>query len=44
MKTIDLPGAEGANFKKIANQALYDTVVNKAPEEAKKLLEMITKQ
>ena len=44
MKTIDLAGAEGAKYKKIANQALYDTVVNKAPEEAKKLLEMITKQ
>jgi TRAP-type C4-dicarboxylate transport system substrate-binding protein len=44
MQFIDLSSGEGDRFKKIANNALYDTVVNKSPEEAKTLLEMITKK
>jgi TRAP-type C4-dicarboxylate transport system substrate-binding protein len=41
---LDLPPEEGEKFKRIANDALYDTVVKKAPEETKTLLEMITKK
>ncbi len=44
MQFIDLPPAEAAKYKKLANDALYDTVVKKAPEDAKKVLEMITKK
>jgi TRAP-type transport system periplasmic protein len=41
---LDLPPEQGEKFKKIANDALYDTIVKKAPEETKTLLEMITKK
>jgi TRAP-type C4-dicarboxylate transport system substrate-binding protein len=44
MQFIELSPAEGAKFKKIANDALYETVAKKAPNEAKKLLDMITKK
>jgi TRAP-type transport system periplasmic protein len=44
MKFIDLSTAEATKFKKIANDALYDIVVKKAPEDSKKLLGMITKK
>ena len=41
---LDLPPEQGEKFKKIANDALYETIVKKAPEETKTLLEMITKK
>jgi TRAP-type C4-dicarboxylate transport system substrate-binding protein len=44
MQFIHLSPAEGAKFKKIASDALYDTVAKKAPEETKKLFKMITKK
>jgi TRAP-type C4-dicarboxylate transport system substrate-binding protein len=44
MQFINLSPAEGAKFKKIASDALYDTVAKKAPEETKKLFKMITKK
>jgi hypothetical protein len=44
MQFINLSPAEGAKFKKIARDALYETVAKKAPKETKKLLEMITKK
>jgi TRAP-type transport system periplasmic protein len=44
MQFIELSPEEGVDFKKLANDALYDTVVKKAPEESKKLLDMITKK
>ena len=43
MTFIELTGDEGASFKKMADDALYDIVMKKAPEEAKKIREMITK-
>ncbi len=44
MKFIDLPKAEAAKYKKLADDALYDVIVKKAPAESKKIREMITKK
>lgn len=42
MTFTELPGAEASKFKKLAEDALYGVVLKKAPEEAKKIKEMIS--
>ncbi|MBW2138312.1 MAG: TRAP transporter substrate-binding protein DctP [Deltaproteobacteria bacterium] len=44
MTFITLEGQEGKKFKKMANDALYQVVLKKAPVVAKKIREMITKK
>jgi TRAP-type C4-dicarboxylate transport system substrate-binding protein len=41
---IQLPPDEGAKFSKMADDAMMDVVLKKAPEEGKKLKELITKK
>ena len=43
MVFIDLAKDEAVKFKKIADEALYEALLKKAPEEVKKIKEMITK-
>lgn len=43
MVFINLPRAEAAKFKKMADDSLYNYLLTKAPVEVKKIREMITK-
>lgn len=43
MTFIELPPTEAAKWSKLASDALYGVVMKKAPEESKKIYDMITK-
>jgi TRAP-type transport system periplasmic protein len=44
VKIIQLPPAEAAKFSEIAEDAMMEVVLKKAPEEGKKLKELVTKK